>query len=142
MSVVKGYREVGNFRVFNEVMTLCKYTLRAVKSEKVFPKSYRWLLSQKIADEAVDAVACVKRANSVHVITQKDFDYRRDQQLRAYAHLEALLGLIDVAFNVLEINAHKIEFWTGLVITTENSLKNWSKSDKQRYPQFAPKTKN
>ena len=136
MSVVTGKRSQGKLRVLNDASQVVRYTLSTVKNEKVFPKSYRWLLSQKIADEAVDAYACIRRANAVNVKNAKDYEYRRDQQLRAYAHLEALLGLVDVAFNVLNIEARRIEYWTGLILTVENSLKNWGKSDKNRYSGF------
>ena len=137
MSVVTGKRTQGKLRVLNDSAEVVRYTLSAVKNEKVFPKSYRWLLSQKIADGAVDAYACIRRANAVNVKNAKDYEYRRNQQLRAYAHLEALLGLIDIAFNVLSIEARSIEFWTGLILQTENSLKNWARSDKTRYSEFA-----
>lgn len=133
MSVVTGKRTQGKLRVLNDSAEVVRYTLSAVKNEKVFPKSYRWLLSQKIADEAVNSYACIRRANAVNVKNAKDYEYRRDQQLRAYAHLEALLGLIDIAFNVLSIEARRIEYWTELILKTENSLKNWGKSDKNRY---------
>ena len=136
MSVVTGKRTQGKLRVLNDSAEVVRYTLSAVKNEKVFPKSYRWLLSQKIADEAVDSYACIRRANAVNVKNARDYEYRRDQQLRAYAHLEALLGLVDVAFNVLSIEVRRIEYWTGLILKTENSLKNWSRSDKNRYSGF------
>lgn len=137
MSVVVGKRSQGKLRVLNDASDVVRYTLSSVKNEKVFPKSYRWLLSQKIADEAVDAYALIRRANAVNVKNAKDYEYRRNQQLRAYAHLEALLGLIDIAFNVLNIEARRVEFWTGLILQTENSLKNWARSDKTRYSEFA-----
>lgn len=136
MSVVTGKRTQGKLRVLNDSAEVVRYTLSAVKNEKVFPKSYRWLLSQKIADEAVDSYACIRRANAVNVKNAKDYEYRRDQQLRAYAHLEALLGLVDVAFNVLSIEVRRIEYWTELILKTENSLKNWGRSDKNRYSGF------
>jgi hypothetical protein len=136
MSVVTGKRTQGKLRVLNDSAEVVRYTLSAVKNEKVFPKSYRWLLSQKIADEAVDSYACIRRANAVNVKNARDYEYRRDQQLRAYAHLEALLGLVDVAFNVLNIEVRRIEYWTELILKTENSLKNWGRSDKNRYSGF------
>lgn len=139
MSVVSGKRTQGKLQVLYDSMELCKYTLSAVKNEKVFPKSYRWLLSQKIADEAVSAMACIRRANAINVKARSDYEYRRNQQLRAYAHLEALLSLIDLAFNVLSIEARRVEYWTGLVLKTEDELKAWGRSDKKRFIKAAKK---
>ena len=133
MSVIKGKRSQNRLRVLDKAYELCKYTLSILRNEKVFPKSYRWLLCQKIADECVSAMACIKRANSVNVKDKHGYEYRRGQQIRAYAHLEALLELIDVAFNVLAIDARRVEFWTGLVVETETSLISWGKADKKRY---------
>ena len=138
MSVVNGKRDQGKsqLRVLHSAFELCKYTLSIAKNEKVFPKGYRWLLTQKIVDEAIDAMTSINRANAVNVKKASDYEYRRSQQLKAYAHLEALLGLIDLAFNVLAIEARRVEYWTGLVLETEKQLTNWGRSDKQRYAEI------
>ena len=139
MSVVSGKRDQGRLKVLDRSYELCKYTLSIVRNEKVFPKSYRWLLSQKIVDEAVDALGCIKRANATKVQCTSDYEYRHNQQVRAYAHLEALLTLVDLAFNVLNISADRVEYWTGLVLETEKCLTNWGRSDKQRYSEYIKK---
>lgn len=139
MSVVTGDRTQGKLKVLLDTAELVKYTLSVIKNEKVFPKSYRWLLSQKIADEAVDAYTCIRRANAINVKTHKDFEQRRSQQVKAYTHLEALIGLVDIAFNILPIEGKRIEHWTGLVLTAENSLKNWCRSDAKRYEELLKK---
>ena len=118
MSVVSGKRDQGRLKVLDRAYELSKYTLSIVRNEKVFPKSYRWLLSQKIVDETVEALGCIKRANSTKVQCYRDYEYRHNQQIQAYAHLEALLTYIDLAFNVLNISADRVEYWTGLVLET------------------------
>jgi len=133
MSVISGKRQQGRLVVLNHAYELCKYTLSVLKNEKVFPKSYRWLLNQKIADECVNALSCIRRANAVNVKSKQNYEYRHNQQMKAYAHLEALLGLIDVAFNVLAIDADRVEYWTGLILETEKCLANWARSDKRRF---------
>ena len=136
MSVISGKRTEGKLRVLGSAYELCRYTLHIAKNEKIFPKGYRWLLTQKIVDESVDAMCCIKRANAVNVKNHDDYKMRRTWQVEAYAHLEALLGLIDLAFNTLNIEAKRVEHWTGLVLETEKGLVNWGKSDKKRYAEL------
>ena len=61
MSVRKGDRTQGKLEVLNLAMNLCTHTLQLCRNEKYFPKSQRWLLTQKIANEAVDALEKMKQ---------------------------------------------------------------------------------
>lgn len=133
MSVRKGDRGEGTLQVLNDCRILASYTIQICRNEKVFPKSQRWIMSQRIVNECVDAMTCIRRANSVMVYTSEDFKYRRVQQVEAHAHLDALLSLIDLAFTSFDIEARKIEYWTGLALSTDDKLKSWMKADKQRY---------
>ena len=67
------------------------------------------------------------------VDTASDFEYRRNQQVQAHSHLEALLSLIDLAYTSFGIESNRVEYWTGLVLKADDRLKNWMKSDKARY---------
>lgn len=133
MSVPVGKREEGKLQVLLEAQQLASYTLHICKNEKVFPKSYRWLLTQKIVNEALDVMSCVRRANAVRVESRQDYLYRHQQQVEAHAHIEALLGLIDLAYAALSIDGKRIEYWTGLAISADNTLRKWTSAYKTRY---------
>ena len=45
----------------------------------------------------------------------------------------ALLSMMDIAYRTFGIESKKIEYWTGLVIEVQNYLRNWKKSDAERY---------
>lgn len=133
MSVRDGDRAEGTLEVLNDIRVLGQYTIQKCKSEKIFPKSSRWILAKPIVDECISALSCVRRANAVYVHTKMDYDYRRNQQVQAHSHLDAMLSLIDLAYNSFSIESKQIEFWTGLVLKADDKLKAWMKSDKERY---------
>lgn len=135
MSVRKGDRTQGKLEVLNLAMNLCIYTLQLCRNEKYFPKSQRWLLTQKIANEAVDALACIRRANATFIDgTEERYQYRSGQQAEAHARLGALYALVDIAFNMNSgLGADQVEYWTGLIRDTDTKLKAWAKSDKKTH---------
>lgn len=115
------------------VKALCTYTVNVCKNEKHFPKRNRWILTQPIVTEALAAMSCIRHANAVRVVEREDYIYRYSEQQKAYAHLEALLSLIEIAYGVLGVEVKAIEYWTGLVLQTEEKLQAWKKSDRERY---------
>jgi len=131
MSVRQSERGEGKLEVLDCANKLAVYTLNICKSDKVFPKSQRWLLPKRMVDECVSAIICIKRANATKLDDTNAFN-RYMLQEEAYTHLEALLALIDLSLNVFNVPFRKIEFWTKLVVNTEIKLKAWEKSDKQR----------
>lgn len=133
MSVIKAKRQPGKFEVLVKVREMCAYTLQICKNEKNFPKRDRWILTQPIVNEALTVLACIRRANAIRVTRKEDYTYRRSQQIEAFAHAEALLALIDIAYIALSIESSRVEHWTGLVLEVEDKLGGWRKSDRERY---------
>ena len=136
MSVVEGKRQQGTLKVMDSAYILCNYTISTLKKEKVFPKSSRWLISRPIADEVTEMLSCIRRANSVKVTCKAEYEFRRGQRTKAYACLEALLGLVDVAYASIPLDANRVEYWTGLILDTEVLLLKWKRSDESRYSKF------
>lgn len=137
MSVRKGDRQQGKLEVLNLAMNLCTHTLQLCKNEKLFPKSQRWLLTQKIANEATEALACIRRANAT-LVDGEDIDlrhkYRSSQQIEAHGHLGALYSLVDVAYNMnSEIDGDRVAYWTSLIMDTDEKLKAWMRSNNNDY---------
>lgn len=137
MSVIKAKRKEGKLTVLIKARELCVYTVTICKNEKNFPKRDRWIMTQPIVNEAISIFACARRANAVKVETSEDYRYRRSQQIQAYSACEALLSLIAIAYDTLNIEDSRVEHWTGLVITVEDYLQRWTREDKKRWEEYA-----
>lgn len=133
MSVIKANRKEGKLTVIVKARELCSYTVQICKNEKNFPKRERWILTQPIVNEALGIFTCLRRANAVAVDTPEDYKYRRSQQIQAYSMCEALLTLIEIAYQSLNLGSDRAEYWTGLVVDLEEYLKRWIRSDSKRY---------
>lgn len=137
MSVRKSERTEGKLSVLLAARNLCVYTLTICKNEKSFPKNQRWLLTSKITAEAVDAFTCIRRANAVYAkdgqMSDVDYNYRRSQQIEAHGHIHALLSLIDVAYEMNNIDSNRIAHWTALAVDTDSKLTTWARSDSKRF---------
>ena len=131
MSVRVGERSEGKLQVLNDIRLLAEYTLRICKSDKVFPKSSRWIMANRLVNECLDAYGCVRRANATP-LDEINITYRNRQQTECKAHLEALLGFIDLAYTVFHIDENKIQHWVKLTNNVEKKLAGWEKSDKER----------
>lgn len=136
-SVRKGDRQQGKLEVLNLATNLCTHTLQLCRNEKLFPKSQRWILTQKIANEAVDALACIRRANAT-LVDGEDIDerhrYRSGQQTEAHAHLGALYALVDIAYNMnSSIDGDRVAYWTQLIMDTDDKLKAWARANNNDY---------
>ena len=131
MSVPKGLRKQGDLQVFNCLRILTCYTLHAVGNEKVFPKKTRWILANRIATECVNASVNIKKANTYRL----DDTYaplRASLQYEARANLEAMLGLLEIAYETYGLETAKVQHWTKLITDTLTTLSAWMKSDKER----------
>lgn len=137
MSVRVGDRQQGKLQVLNKARVLKRYTLAVLKNDKYFPKSVRWMYAQPIHQEMRAACSCIRRANAVRVSDtinkENEYKYRRMQQVEAYAHLEALLDLVDDVYLARYISGRQAEHWTQLIVETEEYLMAWVRSDAERY---------
>ena len=133
MSVPKGCRTEGKLQVLTDLQALCVYTIQICKNEKNFPKRDRWILTAHIVRHAVDAYSYARQANAVRVATLEDYKLRREYQIRCRTSLEALLGLIEIAYTTLNLSGDRVEFWTKSVICAEEKLSAWRSSDRKRY---------
>ena len=133
MSVPKGKRTEGKLQVLVELQALCAYTIQICKNEKNFPKRDRWILTQHIVKLAIEAYTFARKANAVRVMTMDDYKLRRSYQIQCKSSLEALLGLIDIAYMALGLDGQRVEFWTKSVMSAEDKLAAWRSGDRKRY---------
>ena len=131
MSVRKGDRSEGKLQVLNVARILKKHSLNKVSSKR-FPKSTRWVYAIPIVNEVRDLCLCIKKANSVYATSPAEWSYRRSEQVKAHAHLESLYELIEDVYDAGYIDGQQTDYWTGLVKNTDDLLKAWIKSDKER----------
>lgn len=133
MSVPKGKRQESKLEVLNLLHGLCTYTVQITKNEKNFPKRDRWVLTAPIVKEAVLAYTHARKANAVKVVTVSDYEYRRGQQVKARAAIEALIGLIEIAYTCLSLEGDRVEYWVKYAMSCEEQLAKWRASDRKRY---------
>ena len=133
MSVRKSERTEGKLLVLEAMKELTAYTLRICSNEKVFPKKYRWVTTQKIVNICLDAEVNIQRANAIRVTYDMDYKIRRNCQLEARADIYALLALVDVSFRAFNIEPRRIEYWTGLIDKVDEYLNAWINADFKRY---------
>ena len=133
MSVVQSKRGEGQLLVFTKASELATYTIRICSNEKNFPKHYRWCLTSKIVDAAIEIANNANMANSVYVKDKADFVLRKQYQTKALAATYALLNMMDISYRTFGIDSDRMEYWTKLVYEVQNMLRNWRKSDIERY---------
>lgn len=136
MSVVKSKRGEGKLVVITKSNELAVYTIKICSNEKNFPKHYRWCITNKIVDAALDINNFAIKANSVFVTSAEDISIRKNYQMQAIASAYSLLSMIDIAYRTFGIESSRIEYWTGLITEVLRLLRQWRKSDKERYKEI------
>jgi hypothetical protein len=58
---------------------------------------------------------------------------RRQFQNQAVASIDAMLGDMDIAYALFNVDDDRIDYWTGLIIEVQNLVREWRKSDQERY---------
>jgi len=136
MAVPEGKRTESKLVVQTKVIELAEYTITICSNEKNFPKRYRWCLTNKIVDTALEIMNDVNTANSIYVSTKGDYELRRHYQTNALAYTARLLGLMEVAYIKFNIPDKRIKHWTQLVVDARELIKKWRKSDSDRFKNF------
>ena len=133
MAVVKSKRETGKLAAITKSNELAVYTIRICSNEKHFPKRYRWCITSKIVESALEINNLSNKTNSVYVHDANDYKVRKEFQTRALAETYSLLNMIDIAFRTFGIASKRIKHWTGLVLETQTLIRNWRRNDYKRY---------
>lgn len=133
MSVVKSKRGEGRLSVITKANELAAYTIKICSNEKNFPKRYRWCVTNKIVDAAIEISNYVNMANSIYVKDKTDYEIRKKYQTKAIASTYSLLNMMDISYRVFGIESNRMEYWTKITAEVQTMLKNWRKSDAERY---------
>lgn len=137
MSVPKSKRGEPKLEVLTKARELTKYTIKICSNESCFPKRYRWCITYKIIDAALEISRLLSMANAVYMgdkeHQKEDWTLRRSYQIKALTNTYALLEMMDIAYQMFGIDGSKMSYWTGLVLEEQDLLRRWKKSDKERY---------
>ena len=129
MSVVKSKQSEGKLVVITKARDLAEYTLKICANEKTFPKRYRWCLTSKIVESAMNINNGVNMANSVFVRDDTDYILRKRYQTQALAETYALLSMVDIAYRTYSLETARVEHWTRLIYDVQNLIRNWRKAE-------------
>lgn len=133
MAVVKSKRQDGELTVLTKARELAVYTARVCNNENNFPKRHRWILNNYIVGSAIQIHRDIRKANSIFVKMESDYVTRRQLQNSALAETDALLGDMDIAYELFNVDSDRMKHWTGLILEVQNLLRNWRKKDFDRY---------
>ncbi len=101
--------------------------------DKVFPKRSRWILGTEIRSVALRLLTEVISGNETPVKTRQEFLDRHQHFTKAVGLLGALDANVELARDVLEINADKFDHWAGLWNAADRAVKAQLNSDTKRY---------
>ena len=133
MSVVRSKRSQGDLTLITKTEEMVKYTVHICQNENNFPKRYRWCVTNKIVDSAIDVNRFINAANSVRVEHADERRLRLLYQKKALAETYSLFATIRVADAVFGIESGRLEHWARLIFDVQNYLRAWIKSDNQRF---------
>ena len=139
MSVVKSKQSEGKLLVVTKSRALAEYTLRICANEKNFPKRYRWCLTAKIVDSAMNISNGVNMANSVYVRDETDYMLRKRYQTQALAETYVLLSMIDIAYHAYNLETARVEYWARLIYDVQNLIRNWRKAEIEKHDRMIMK---
>lgn len=122
MSVRQGERQTSNLKYIQDAQTLAMHTLQMCNNSKHFPEP---ILAEAIKMEALDILRSVRYNLATYTYEKENIDKLTRHQLDALAHIDALYALLELAYNnsTYDIEANSMEYWVGLIIKLEDSLK-------------------
>lgn len=133
MSVRKNDRTEGDLTVIVKAKELAAYTLRITHNEKVFPKRYRFSMTERILEKTMNILTELIEANELYPHNKRELEARQLKQRQAMAYCRSLLTLVDICYEAFSIDTGKIEFWTRSVVEVRNLTIGWIKKDEERF---------
>lgn len=101
-------------RVITKAHELAEHTIRICGNEKNFPKRYRWCLTAKIVDSAVNINSYLEKANSINVRTDYDYEIRRGYMQKALAECFSLHNLMGLSYDIFGLDGDNPSIGMGL----------------------------
>lgn len=133
MSVPLSRRGESRLEVITTAGILAGHTIKICSNENNFPKRYRWCITSKIVDTAIEIAKLLNIANAIYVSDAETYEARRKYQTKALAETFALTTLMQIGHETFGIDGKKLDHWSGLVIKERNLIRAWRKADAERY---------
>ena len=142
MSVRSDLRGKTKLAVLESAKKLSEHTLRKCTNNDIFPLRFRNSIINRLTGEAMDIVINISKAHYTPTKTLDDYKKRREYQIEARGHLQALLALIDLAYKMFgNLTGKMVDYWTGLCEQTEKELLDWMIQDNINYSKLKEKNK-
>ena len=132
MSVPLSKRKEGELKVFTQARKFVSHTIHICSNEKVFPKRYRWCITNKIVDTSISMLQHIDLANAFRLDDPSSARLRLNYQNQALAETFALLTLMNLARDAFGVPGPKMLYWTGLLVPIQDLIRGWKRSDKTR----------
>lgn len=121
----------GELTAITKAKDLVDHTFWA--SNKVFPKSVRFTLSQRMETLALDVLQSLIEANEIFPRSPEQAVRRADLQHTALTKCKVLLNLLDIALERGYVDTRRCENWTEKILDVKNLTAAWKKSDELRF---------
>lgn len=123
-------RKPAKLMALKQAKMLELYTIKKVRNERAFSKKkYRRSLIPDILKLTKDCYTYLVKAHGCEEEGEQEdaFTYKR----KAILNLEALSAQLDVANVSYSTSIPSIDYWTKLIVETEDSIKNWIKNTRK-----------
>ena len=121
----------GELTAITKAKDLVDHTFWA--SNKVFPKSVRFTLSQRMETLSLDILQYLIEANEIFPRSSEQAARRADLQHIALTKCKVLLNLLDIALERGYVDTRRCENWTEKILDVKNLTAAWKKSDELRF---------
>lgn len=123
MSVRQGERKTSHLQYVQDAQNLATHTIQMCNNTNRFPEP---TLATAIKEEALLVLRNVRYNLATYTYNQEDVTTLKIYVTEALAHIDALYALLELAYNspTYKLEATSMEYWVGLIVKLETSLKN------------------
>lgn len=134
MSVIVSKRSETKLAFLDTAEKLAVHTMTICSNEKHFPKRYRWCLTSKIVDAAVNVVALANKANAIYPTGRDEIRLRLRYVNEAIAEVSSLLSLIPVAAKMFQIDLQSkaVAYWLEVATYEKTLLMKWRTRNQEK----------
>lgn len=122
MSVRKNERKESNLLYVQQAQQLCSHSFKLCSNPNNFPES---ILPNYIKQECLEILCAVRKTLSTATYEKQNTHRLIRFEMDALAHIDALYALLELVYNdsIYTITPESMEYWTGLVVALEDSIK-------------------
>lgn len=115
---------------------LAGFTMRVTMNEKNFPKRYRYSITDKMQNLALEVLTELTQASEIYPDTDYEFALRRAHMKEARAAVRALIALAEVAVATFPVKPSTFAEWARSAANIQKQIAGWIRSDDERFSKF------